>query len=77
MNLMEWEVGIPGKANVSVYSCCICDCGVLMVLESVAVAMGWRRLQASHDLPRRRVVICSTASVPHQLTRALHIRLSV
>lgn len=49
MNLMEWEVGIPGKANVSVLYTSILD---LSEDGPVTVAMGGRRLQIGYDIPR-------------------------
>jgi hypothetical protein len=47
MNLMEWEVGIPGKEGVSVDKCAVSCIYKLIPLDS----MGRRAVQVVHDLP--------------------------
>ena len=61
MNLLEWEVGIPGKAGVRV-------CTLMIIDEDtdhmVAVdTMGRRCLQALDDIPRRYCLTVSTLYV--------------
>ena len=48
MNLMEWEVGIPGKKDVSHVLCCCVRFDLASLDE-----LGGRVVQSPNDLPRR------------------------
>ena len=53
MNLLEWEVGIPGKQGVRMLA--ILGCMLVALNTCSADAMGRRCLQAHDDIPRRFV----------------------